>query len=121
LASLAEIGLKSPYYADAIRQNDLPWIHLPFPIPDYGVPDDREAFLELVQDLVSFLQSGENVLIHCGAGIGRTGMVAICILLVAGLSESDARDRVRVSGSGPERPEQNEVVRWVAQQISRNR
>ena len=117
LASFEEIGQKSPTYANAIRQGDLPWTQQTFEIRDYGIPEDRNAFLKLAQDVATSLQRGEHILIHCGAGVGRTGMLAVCILLVLGLAESDARAVVRVAGSGPERPEQDELVRWVASQV----
>lgn len=115
LAPLEEIRRKSPDYASAISESNLPWVHESFEIPDYDAPKDQEAFLRLAQETAACLRSGESVLIHCGAGVGRTGMLAVCVLLVLGVGEGEARTRVGAAGSGSERPSQDEVIRWVAE------
>jgi hypothetical protein len=57
-----------------------------FAVADYGIPEDRETFWHLAQCLAAGLHSGERVLIHGGAGIGRTGTLAICVLLALGMT-----------------------------------
>jgi predicted protein tyrosine phosphatase len=47
-------------------------LHLP--IPDGGVPS-REALTQLVSAVIQHAQSGGHIVIHCYAGIGRTGLV----------------------------------------------
>ncbi|MEI6891049.1 MAG: protein-tyrosine phosphatase family protein [Pontiella sp.] len=81
----AEISEKSPEYAQAIRQDTLPaeWIH--FPIGNWGVPEDEAAFLQLAKDSADRLNAGENILVHCKGGIGRTGTLASC--MVAALNQ----------------------------------
>jgi hypothetical protein len=50
---------------------ELEVIHLP--IPDFDVPEKEE--LEKVLDLtLSHTKAGRNIVIHCHAGIGRTGL-----------------------------------------------
>lgn len=87
-------------------------------MPDFSVPKDRAAFLDLVGSIASGLQAGERVLIHCGAGIGRTGTLAVCVLMALGMSHSEAYRAVRGAGSHPETPEQEELVDWVAIQLA---
>ncbi|XP_033714273.1 tyrosine-protein phosphatase non-receptor type 3 isoform X4 [Tursiops truncatus] len=43
--------------------------------PDHGVPDDSSDFLEFVNYVRSLRVEGEPVLVHCSAGIGRTGVL----------------------------------------------
>jgi protein-tyrosine phosphatase len=114
LAPLAEVRTKSPLYAKAIETTQFPWRQEMFPVPDYGIPEDRETFWRLAQHLATTLQSGERVLIHCGAGVGRTGMLAIGVLLALGMTVDHARTAVGAAGSSPETPAQQEVIAWAA-------
>jgi protein-tyrosine phosphatase len=57
---------------------------LRFPVPDFGVPDDPDAFAALVDDLLARLRRGEGIFVHCYAGQGRTGIVLACVLRAAG-------------------------------------
>lgn len=51
-----------------------------FPIPDRGVPQSANEVHALVAELRNTLAQGKAVAIHCRAGIGRTGLVAGCLL-----------------------------------------
>jgi protein-tyrosine phosphatase len=117
LTPLEEILLKSPDYAQAIEARKLPWDHELFPIPDFGVPDDRAAFLALARSVAMRLREGRCIIIHCGAGIGRTGTLAVCVLMALGEGKEEACEAVKHAGSGCERPDQNELVGWVASQL----
>ncbi|XP_036903463.1 tyrosine-protein phosphatase non-receptor type 3 isoform X4 [Sturnira hondurensis] len=53
--------------------------------PDHGVPDDSSDFLEFVSYVRSLRVDAEPVLVHCSAGIGRTGVLvtmetAMCLI-----------------------------------------
>ena len=68
----------------------------------------------MVKNITGRLESGENLLIHCGAGIGRTGTLAASVLISLGKNLNESLDAVRSAGSNPETEEQMDLVKWVA-------
>ena len=106
LAPLGEIRVNSPSYAKAIEAQDLPSILVTCPIPDRGVPEHEAEFLRSVEQTASALKAGQNLLLHCNAGIGRTGTYAAAVLMRIGLSKDQAIAEVRRAGSYPETPKQ---------------
>lgn len=119
LAPLDEVQRKAPEYADALARGSLAWKCHEFPISDFCVPPDstRSELLRLIRSVAERVRAGKRVLIHCGAGIGRTGTVALGVLFALGLSSEDAERRVREAGSYPETDEQRALVEWLTSEI----
>ncbi|MBM3340761.1 MAG: tyrosine protein phosphatase [Betaproteobacteria bacterium] len=53
---------------------------LSYPIPDRGTPISIRTTAKFVDDMLSRLHCGEGVGIHCRASIGRSGLLAVCVL-----------------------------------------
>lgn len=61
-----------------------------FQIPDRGVPASSADFAALVDSLAAKLSNGNSVGIHCRAGIGRSGLLAACVLGRLGIAPDRA-------------------------------
>lgn len=75
---------------------------LRFPIADFGVPDGRalQAWAGIQAELLARLQRGRSVLVHCAAGLGRTGTMVATLLTALGDSADTAIARVRAARPG---------------------
>ncbi len=87
---------------------------LNFPIPDRGVPASRPAFVDFVNMLETKLQSGKNVGIHCRIGVGRSALVAACLLVRRGVSPKEAFVQIG-KARGLSVPDTEEQMTWVEQ------
>lgn len=73
---------------DLYKQEGFQIIHLP--IPDFGVLP-KSHIEPVIIKTISHAREGRNVVIHCHAGVGRTGLFAACLVRkVLGLSGKDA-------------------------------
>lgn len=109
-----EIRAKSSKYAEALETGTVPCSVVPFEIREGGVPEDRDAFWMLANDVAKRLQSGGAVLIHCAGGVGRTAMLAVSVLLALGEPMNEAESLVSRAGSTVETMAQIEMLAWCA-------
>lgn len=118
LNPLHEIDLKSPEYAKAIinKRLDFAWKH--FPLFDFGVPNDKEAFISLVNSITDRLRNGDRILIHCAGGIGRTATLAISVLIALGIEISTAQSIIRNAGAMMQSKVQKEFINWFNRRIN---
>ncbi len=65
------------------------------PIPDHGVPPNREAMRQILATVDGVLEAGHVVYIHCRAGLGRSATVAGCWLADHGDSRTDPLDQLQ--------------------------
>ena len=94
---------------DLYRSEGINVIH--YPIRDFSVPKDFSTFHKLIKELDSRLRK-ENVLIHCSAGWGRTGMVAAGLAIYKGHNPMQAINLIRRIRPGTiETSEQERFVR----------
>ena len=113
-----EIRTKSSKYAEALETGTVPCSVLPFEIREGGVPEDRDAFWALANDVANRLQSGEALLIHCAGGVGRTAMLAVSVLLALGEPFNEAERAVSRAGSIVETMSQIEMLSWCAAKVN---
>lgn len=83
---IAKFGLSKE--GELCAANHITFLH--FPIANSQCPTDAAAFRQLVTTLYQQLQDGKRIAIHCRAGIGRTGVLAACILKQAGYDTASA-------------------------------
>ena len=107
-----EIEELSPDYGAAVTRGgtSYEWVHLP--VPNFGVPPDRSAFREAIRHIADRIKAGDSVLMHCAAGMGRTGSAAACVLKALGLPSEEALERVRTAGSNPQNAAYSGFVDW---------
>ncbi|MCC2657497.1 MAG: protein tyrosine phosphatase [Panacagrimonas sp.] len=87
-----------------------------FPIVDRSVPTSATLLRMLVGELTDEIASGRKVGIHCRMGIGRSGLVAACVMARLGVP----RDQLFPMLSKARRldvPDTPEQVRWVLQYL----
>lgn len=84
-------------------------------IQDYSIPTIDEV-IELIGKIKLTQQRGETTVLHCMGGLGRSGLIAACLLVDAGLGAEVAIEEVRTArGPGAiETPEQEEFVATFA-------
>jgi ADP-ribosyl-[dinitrogen reductase] hydrolase len=84
-----------PDFRRQVTASGLPWTFAP--IKDGYAPDDRFAadWEKLGPRVRNMLRRGGRILIHCRAGLERTGTIAALILIEFGMSPQDAIDAVR--------------------------
>ena len=75
------------------RSQGLDALHIP--VPDFGVPQDLQAWEDGLTQVAQIAGEGKNVAIHCLAGIGRTGTFLACL----------AKKELALDGE--------EAIRWV--------
>ena len=83
-----------------------------FPIRDRSEPASTAALATLVTELHEHLSAGHAVAIHCRAGIGRTGVVAGCLLHRLGIASADVFHLLSRS-RGIAMPETEAQIAWV--------
>jgi protein-tyrosine phosphatase len=82
------------------------------PIPDRQTPGSESEVKATIQKLDADLSSGKNVVVHCRQGVGRTGLIAACLLVTKGLSSGAALEAIGAARGVPV-PETAEQRRWV--------
>lgn len=72
-----------------------------FPVRDYGAPQKADTSWPPVSaELHAMLDKGQAVLLHCAGGRGRSGMVALRLVVERGMLAGDALAMIRAVRPG---------------------
>jgi protein-tyrosine phosphatase len=83
-----------------------------FPIQDRGLPKSVSEFSRFTKNLYHQVLDGKNTVVHCRAGIGRTGLVAAGILLHHGFNPSAAFELISLKRH-VQVPDTDEQCNWL--------
>lgn len=117
LATGAEIKDGSPEYLEAIEADSLGMEVLLCPLSGDTAPFKNKQLPKTIHRVADEIQRGGRALIHCSAGVERTGTVATCVLVQLGVPLSTAQRLVLQAGSGPSMEEFISFVKHYAKTI----
>lgn len=85
---------------------------LSLPIPDRQTPASQVAVASALKEVDADLSRGKSVLVHCRQGVGRSGVIAACLLSAHGIDPQTAIERIS-SARGVAVPETSEQRVWI--------
>jgi protein-tyrosine phosphatase len=103
-----ELGLR----AEAQECTKTGLIFISFPIEDRSFPTDEAKFDSLVAQLLQYVKDEKAIAVHCRAGIGRSSLIAACVLVKMGLSPEAAFEAIEETRGCPV-PDTPEQRIWV--------
>jgi protein-tyrosine phosphatase len=106
-AEMAEFGAAD--LPILLATSGIAWRH--FPVVDFGAPESEllPQWATLSAELHAKLDAGEGVLLHCRGGLGRSGMIALRLLVERGERADAALARLRMVRPGAVETEAQEV------------
>lgn len=105
---IRELGLSRQ--PDLCAQYDIQFIN--YPIPDRNIPAHSGKVRDLVTSLQQSLSNGKTIVIHCRMGIGRSSIIAGCLLLHLGLPFNNLIEHVS-KARRLKVPDTEEQVNWL--------
>lgn len=105
---VGELGL----HREAGLCHDLDMEFVAFPVPDGGMPASTREAMALAEAIVARMNEGKAVAVHCRAGIGRSSLIAACVLVLLGLAPGMAFDLIS-KARGVKVPDTDRQRDWV--------
>jgi protein-tyrosine phosphatase len=89
------LEFSAPDFFARVRSHAIESLH--FPIVDGDAPHDLAVTDRLVRGLDQRIRKGECVILHCLAGLGRTGTLAACLLVARGATFHESLRVIRAA------------------------
>ncbi|HWK07884.1 MAG TPA: protein-tyrosine phosphatase family protein [Puia sp.] len=106
-----ELGLeKEP---ELCLQNGIEYVN--FPIADRNVPKSDPGFHNFIGQLKEKITAGRHMVIHCRMGIGRSTIIAGCLLITPGYKTDDIIAHISKI-RGLRVPDTDEQIAWLKKQ-----
>lgn len=86
--------------------------YLNFPILDRNLPESFEGVHEFVQKLSKYSEVNKKIAFHCFAGIGRSSLIACCLMVLQGMNVDDAFSLIS-SARGFPVPDTQAQLEWA--------
>jgi protein-tyrosine phosphatase len=99
-------------YGKMTKEAGLEWIWLSVPNGKYPQGEVHDRLIETLPRLSQLLDDGKSLLIHCSAGIHRTGMVAYGLLRWRGMDSKKAMAIIREARSETAVGMMEKRMRW---------
>lgn len=106
---ISELGLQDEL--EVCRVNSIKYIS--YPICDRQVPASPTTTIALIKEIHTWLEQDKGVSIHCRMGIGRSALIAACVLVSQNMEADDAFEVIG-RARGMRVPDTDEQRIWVA-------
>jgi protein-tyrosine phosphatase len=103
-----ELGLRKQH--TLCSKHDLEYTN--FPIVDRSVPEKGAKIDLLIDQLNQKIQNANLVVIHCRMGIGRSSIIAACVLLKHGFKTERILQQI-TSARGLKVPDTEAQIQWL--------
>lgn len=112
---VVELGLEGE--SQVCRDNQVEFVS--FPIADRHVPESQVDTVKMVKAICEWLKQNKGVSIHCRMGIGRSALIAACVLVRQGYAPDDAFEAISKARRAevPDTVEQHDWVSLLAASI----
>jgi len=92
-------------------------VFLSFPVPDRGVPSSAIEARKFAWQIAALVKEGKGIAIHCRQGVGRSALLAVCVLVA--LEEHVDSAFLRIAESrGCTVPDTSEQREWVERLVA---
>lgn len=85
---------------------------LSLPVPDLGAPRDAAKFVTAATNLARLLREGKHIAVHCRQSVGRSGLLAVSVVVALGLKLGEAVETVS-KARGVQVPETPTQLMWL--------
>lgn len=86
--------------------------YINFPIVDRNIPAAGGKIKDLIESLTGKINQGNSVVIHCRMGIGRSSIIAGCVLLKTGYKPNEVLTHISKI-RGLKVPDTEEQEKWL--------